>query len=474
MKQKLSKRTLRNTPTSTSLACSNCGPALNRDESPSVPGLKTLDNNSEVNHHQHRDGFVPCESKVIQNKVYVLDINGNPLMPTSQRNSRRLLKSNKAKVVNGYKGFTIKLNYHCTHYVQPIICKVDGGFIHVGVSVVTETQELFSAEIILDDKTKSRLDEKRMYRRGRRNKLWYRKPRFLNRGGDKKGWLPPSTKRRGDTQIKFVENLRKSIPIDKVIIEIAKFDIAKLENPDIKNWEYQKGNLYEYENAKAFLINREHGKCQLCNKEKGKDTWNIHHIEQKSKSGSDRLGNAALVHEKCHKKIHKSKIELECNKPKQYKDATFMNIFASYIKENTDLETTYGYITYIKRRELGLPKSHINDAFAIANGNSQTRCKSYMIVQKHRNNRAIQMNRKGRAPSIRRCRYSIQPNDLVEYNKKQYFASGVSNCGKTIVLKNIPKNINAGIKNIKEIFHFGSLVWNLGESAVSSTGVKTP
>ena len=37
------------------------------------------------------------------------------------------------------------------------------------------------------------------------------------------------------------EDFPKEIIIDKVVVEIAKFDIQKLQNPDIKGKEYQKG-----------------------------------------------------------------------------------------------------------------------------------------------------------------------------------------------------------------------------------------
>lgn len=40
-------------------------------------------------------------------------------------------------------------------------------------------------------------------------------------------------------------------------------------------------------------------------------------------------------------------------------------------------DVTDGNITYQDKQELGLEKSHINDAFVIAGGNHQNRCSSY-------------------------------------------------------------------------------------------------
>ncbi len=51
--------------------------------------------------------------------VYVLSINGNPLMPTSNAKARILLKEKKA-IVKTIKPFTIQLNYNTTEYT---ICK---------------------------------------------------------------------------------------------------------------------------------------------------------------------------------------------------------------------------------------------------------------------------------------------------------------------------------------------------------------
>ena len=60
--------------------------------------------------------------------VYVLDLNGNPLMPTRRFGKvRRLLNSKQAKVVRR-KPFTIKLLYETeTHVVQDCTLGVDTG-----------------------------------------------------------------------------------------------------------------------------------------------------------------------------------------------------------------------------------------------------------------------------------------------------------------------------------------------------------
>ena len=130
------------------------------------------------------------------------------------------------------------------------------------------------------------------------------------------------------------------------------------------------------------------------------------------------MNNLALLHNKCHKAFHAGKKKLIVKKNKQYKDATFMSIIRNIFSKDIDCEITYGYETMTKRIELGMDKSHANDAFVIAGGNGQSRNKEYCIKQKKRNNRCLQVNRKGFKPSIRRQKYKYQPMDIVVVNGK--------------------------------------------------------
>jgi hypothetical protein len=121
----------------------------------------------------------------------------------------------------------------------------------------------------------------------------------------------------------------------------------------------------------------------------------------------------------------------------------------------------FGYETKNKRLELGLEKSHVNDAFVIADGNTQIRSETCGIKQKHRNNRVIQVNRKGFKPSIRRQRYSIQPSDLLFVKGKKYISKGVFNLGKYVRCSDFEDNVfNFRIDKIDKAFNFGSLVWS--------------
>lgn len=110
--------------------------------------------------------------------VYVQDINGKPMMPTTRHGKvRRLLKDKKAVVVN-LCPFTIRLTYVTSDYKQEIVLGVDAGTKHVGLSATTKSKELYSSEVILRNDIVDLLSTRRELRKTRRNRLRYRKPRF--------------------------------------------------------------------------------------------------------------------------------------------------------------------------------------------------------------------------------------------------------------------------------------------------------
>ena len=70
--------------------------------------------------------------------VYVLNKDGQPLMPTSRCGKvRRLLKDGQAKVIKRCP-FTIQLLYSLTNYTQDITLGVDSGSKHIGLSATTK------------------------------------------------------------------------------------------------------------------------------------------------------------------------------------------------------------------------------------------------------------------------------------------------------------------------------------------------
>jgi hypothetical protein len=383
-------------------------------------------------------------------------------MSTTPRRARKLLLSNKAKVAKRFP-FVIQMLTPTGENKQEIRLGIDSGYKKIGFSCICAHGELLSGELELDNNTSKRLIERRMYRRLRRAKLWYREPRFNNRTKSS-DWLAPSVNRRYQTHLSLVKKIEKILPISKITVETGNFDIQKLINPEIKSSEYQEGNLYQFDNEKSFVIFREHGKCQYCGEEKGNDSWRFHHIIGRKEVGTDRVENIALLHSKCHGEIHKNKLEHLIKKSKEYKDASFMNIVKDRFQKDLNCDLTYGYITYNRVKELNLEKSHINDAFVIAGGNLQKRVYPVLVTQKRKNNRCLQLNRKGFAPSVRKQRSKYQPSDLVKINNERYNVIGMFNYGKWIRVselkaKKSDKLLNFSIKKVISSYSYNSLVF---------------
>lgn len=327
--------------------------------------------------------------------VYVQDIDGKPMMPTTRHGKvRRLLKDNKAVVVNTCP-FTIKLTYKTSDYKQEIVLGVDAGTKHVGLSATTKSKELYSGEVILRNDVVELLPTRRESRRARRNRLRYRKPRFENRVKSKRlGWVAPSVRHKVDAHIRVIDNICSTLPISRIIVEIAQFDTQKIKNPDISGNEYQEGDQLGFWNVREYVLARDGHKCQHC-KGKSKDPiLNVHHIESR-KTGGDSPSNLITLCETCHKEYHKGNIDLKVKRGKSLRDAAVMGIMKWKLYEELksrypNVSMTFGYITKYNRIKYGIEKSHTSDAFVISrNFNAKRIERQYLKRLIRRHNRQI-------------------------------------------------------------------------------------
>ena len=333
--------------------------------------------------------------------VYVLNKNNVPLMPCSSRKARILLKEQKAKVVQRTP-FTIKLLYGSSGHKQEIILGVDAGSKTIGISATTKTKELYSAEVKLRNDIVDLISDRRQFRRARRNnKTRYRrckwkfairlaqKEKALRKNAkkdkkskdkkeelkihkfiktSKKDWLAPSIQHKVNSHLTIVSKIHKILPISKIIVETASFDIQKIKNPDIENLGYQKGEQFNFWNVREYVLFRDGHKC------KGKDKCgckilNVHHIESR-KTGDDAPNNLITLCEECHNNYHNGTLKLNLKRGRSFKDATFMGVmrwfFYNKLKEKyPNVKNTYGYITKNTRIENKLPKTHNVDAYCI-------------------------------------------------------------------------------------------------------------
>ena len=319
--------------------------------------------------------------------VYVQNKDGQPLMPTERCGKvRRLLRDRKAVVVKRCP-FTIRLCYKVETNTQPITLGVDAGSKHIGLSATTEDKVLYEADVELRNDIVSLLSTRREQRRSRRNrKTRYRAPRFNNRRKPE-GWLAPSVEQKIGTHLKVIKEVHKILPITKVIVEVASFDMQKIKNPEISGAEYQQGDQLGFWNVREYVLFRDGHICQCC-KGKSKDkVLNVHHIESR-KAGGDAPDNLITLCESCHTGYHNGKVKLpgSIRRGMKFNDATFMGIMRWTLYNRlreicSDVELTYGYVTKNTRITTGLEKDHYIDARCIS-GHPNATSPGYVYYQK--------------------------------------------------------------------------------------------
>ena len=399
--------------------------------------------------------------------VYVLSQNGQPLMPTENHAKvRALLKHGKAKVIQGCP-FTIQLLYESTTHTQKINLGIDAGSKTIGISATTDSKVLYEAEVVLRNDIVELLSGRRALRRSRRNrKTRYRKPRFDNRKKPD-GWLAPSIRQKIETHVTVVENITKILPMTKIIVETASFDIQKIKNPEIEGAEYQHGEQLDFWNVREYVLFRDGHTCQCC-KGKSKDNiLNVHHIESR-KTGGNAPNNLITLCETCHKAYHKGIITLpkEIHRGMRFRDAAFMGImrwaFYDRLKElynplGAEVINTYGYITKNTRIEHGLPKEHYVDARCISDNPAAKPLDHYYFQKKVRcHNRQIHKNTilKGGIRKRNQASYEVKGfrlYDQVLWKGQKCFIFGRRSTGRMDLrlLDGTHINASVGHKNLK-------------------------
>ncbi len=368
--------------------------------------------------------------------VYVLNKNGIPLMPTKRHGkTRRMLKNGQSKVVKRCP-FTIQLLYNTTNYTQPINLGIDAGSKHIGICATTEKEELYCAVVELRKDIAGLISTCRQNRRTRRSrKTRYRKARFNNRK-KKAGWLAPSIKQKIQSHLQIAGNVHKILPVTKIIVETASFDIQKIKNSQIEGEEYQQGEQLNFWNVREYVLFRDNHACQCCMGKSKDNILNVHHIESR-KTGGDAPNNLVTLCETCHSGYHKGTVTLPktIHRGMSFKDATFMGImrweFYNELKRKySDVSMTYGYITKNIRIKNNLPKEHYTDARCIS-GNPLANPLGYYYFQKkvRRHNRQIHKSNilKGGIRKRNQAGYLVKGYrlfDKVSYSGNSYFIFG--------------------------------------------------
>ena len=431
--------------------------------------------------------------------IYVLDSNGKPLMPTKRLGMvRRWLKSGQAHWYHNSRN-TIQFDRPTEHHLQKITQGCDLGD-HLGISVITNKQEIYSSESHCNsEQVHKRMQARKMYRRTRRNRLRHRAPRFDNR---KHARYVPSIKRKLDFQIKEIARISEFLPVNTYIFEGSIFDINKLTH----HMQQQKG----YNNVLDFLYARDNGCDALDGKRYPKSDLVVHHLVHRVEGGTNNPDNLVLLTRWHHNQAnHNNGILDELTKKRQQtfknvdtRGAYFMNILNVELPKYFDYLPTFGYITAQRRKQYGIAKTHHDDAFVIAGGTNHTARLGYTIYREklHCNNRSLEkfydatyrdlrdskikkgaMLSSGRTSRskelpynnqrlyrankikegkrvIRKQHYQLRPHDLVMVDRKLYCVKGIHNKRTRVMLIANPKNISKVISKINVKYHVNGIL----------------
>ena len=361
--------------------------------------------------------------------VYVLNKKGKPLMPTTRCGRvHKLLKAGLAVPVNN-NPFTIRLKYETPDIVQSLTVGIDTGRENIGEGVSDDEGNCyFLCETETHNKSiKKKMSERAEHRHARRHHARQKKQRkalkdnnAIKNGDDdvlrsKKAcksvsvsypgmdesitskvirgkeaqfnnrkrpddWITPSGRQLIQMTLGCLKQTMKILPISKVVLERVCFDFQKLENENIKNWEYGKGPLYGFKDYKEYIDEEQNHKCLLCGKN---HIHHYHHIVPRSKDGSDTVKNIAGLCDECHNGIdgvHKNDaateqlLTLKTGIHKQYHISLLNSVIPQLIQELTDFcninglefAITDGMTTAKTRATLKLEKTHAIDVYCIS------------------------------------------------------------------------------------------------------------
>lgn len=308
-------------------------------------------------------------------------------MPCTEKRARLLLERGRARV-HRRQPFVIRLidRKAADSDFQPLALKIDPGSKETGFALVRQNGKVITVLSLLELihrglQIKKALQQRAGYRRRRRSKnLRYRAPRFDNRTRPE-GWLPPSLQHRVDTTLSWVNRVQRWTPLTDLVVERVKFDMQKMQNPEISGVEYQQGKLQGYE-VREYLLEKWGRKCMYCQAENV--PLQVEHIAPRSNGGSNRVSNLGLACGPCNRRKGSQSVDLFLKKKPELlkkikaqakaslRDAAAVNatrnaIFLELLETGLAVETGTGAQTKFNRCRLGIPKAHALDAACVGN-----------------------------------------------------------------------------------------------------------
>jgi len=339
--------------------------------------------------------------------VFVVDKNGKPLMPTYNKPKvRRMLKDGRAEIFC-HEPFTIRLTQRAGGYTQPVHYDTDSGYQYAGVSVKSEKHEFLHMQADMLEDEKGRHDDRRKYRRTRRNRLRHRPPRFDNRRRGE-GWIAPSLAHRLENQVRLFQMICGVCPITEAHIEVGRFDTQALDAvekglPLPEGTDYQRGPRYAFDTLREAVFARDQYTCRCCGASPLKKPGTIlviHHALYWKGDHTDRLPGLLTLCANCHTSAnHQKGGKLWGLTPKaataNKAPAAFMNVVRWMMRDRFQADgvptsITYGAATKRERLSRNIAKTHANDAYCIGEFRPKHRSLEIHIAKRRRNNRRLE------------------------------------------------------------------------------------
>ena len=325
-----------------------------------------------------------------QTTVPVLDQHSKPLAPARPSRVRRWVETGRASKV-WIKGiFAVQLHDldAADAVVPPTGLGSDPGKTS-GIAVTRESDDGKQRAIVgayehqhRNQEIRDRLSDRRTHRRNRRGRLRRRPARFNNRANARtEGRLPPSIQSIVDDMAAIVDTMRKLYPISEIRTEYLRFDTQLMQNPDIQGVEYQQGTLHGWQ-LRHYILHRDNWQCRYCDKPSTeKNRLELDHVVPVSRGGPSVVGNLVTACRKCNQKKGNQRVEdFLSSDPQRLTDvknqleqvvpltpagqlnSTMPAILE--VLEATGLTVTIsdGASTAYTRSQLGIVKSHVNDA----------------------------------------------------------------------------------------------------------------
>jgi 5-methylcytosine-specific restriction endonuclease McrA len=287
------------------------------------------------------------------------------------------LRRGRARVVRRFP-MTIQLldrraDQSTTH---PLRLKIDPGSRTTGLALVAEESAMVVWAAELTHRSRAIHDAlltRRAFRSNRRQRhTRYRPARFRNRQRPP-GWLAPSLRSRVEHILTWYHRLVQRCPIRAISLELVRFDIQALVDPEIRGVAYQQGELLGYE-VREYLLEKWGRTCAYC-RATGVPLQ-VEHIVPRARGGSDRVSNLTLACEPCNQRKGAQTaaefgfplVQVQAQQP--LRDAAAVNstrwaLYQALQATGLPVEAGTGGRTKYNRTRRGWPKTHWQDAACV-------------------------------------------------------------------------------------------------------------